>query len=500
MNKRDIIVEPCTYAIFGATGNLSRLKLMPALYHLELEKKLPESTKIIALGRKHISQEEWLDTLREMIESKARGGINESAFEQFCNRMHYFQGDLKDKEMYQQLKHLIENHDDYPSNSAFYMALQPTQFGTVVDSLSDVGLFTENHGWRRLIIEKPFGYDQDSAQLLEKRLHKRLDEKQIYRIDHYLGKATVQNILVFRFANVMMEPLWNRNYIDHVQITHSETLGIETREEYYDKSGALRDMIQSHLMQMLTLVAMEPPSSLEAEALRDEKVKVLKSIRPIPQNAVHAHAFRAQYTGGMVNGKHVGGYLEQKGIPTTSTTETYAALKLYIDNWRWRGVPFFLRTGKRMAEARSTISIRFKQPPQHLFRDTHLEQMKPDWVLLGIQPYECLKIEMQVKEPGQTMHTRTISLDASLGSVAQEYDAYEDLLLDIIRGDQSQFLRFDEVNSAWGVVDPILRVWAMEREYIHTYPAGTWGPRATQRMFDKEDQYWRHSLEPDSKE
>ncbi|WP_455196529.1 glucose-6-phosphate dehydrogenase [Kaarinaea lacus] len=492
------IIEPCTFVIFGATGHLSRNKLMPALYHLEAERQIPDGSLILSLGRSEWNTETWQEEVKNLIADKVRGGIDNEVYSRFAARLRYMQGDLNDDELYTKIKRTLETDHSYSANAAFYMALRPAEFGMVIQKLGESGLVDDTHGWRRVVIEKPFGSDLESAQTLQRKLHRYLREDQVYRIDHYLGKGTVQNILVFRFANVMLEPLWNRNYIDHVQITHSETGGIENRAHYYDNAGALRDMVQSHLLQLLTLVAMEPPATMDAEALRDEKVKVLKSIRPISQSAVRAMSFRAQYSSGMVDGKKVNSYLEEKGVTPNSTTETYSAHKFYIDNWRWRDVPFFLRTGKRLAETQSAISIRFKQPPQHLFRNTVVDRLKPDWILLGIQPQECLRIELQVKEPGLTMTPRSISLDASFSSdePSEKLDAYESLLLDIIEGDQSLYLRYDEVEWAWRVVDPILRVWATDRDYIHTYPAGTWGPLETRKLFVREDQFWRHSLSP----
>jgi len=484
---------PCSFVIFGATGNLASNKLLPALYHLEAAARLAESLTIIAFSRRDWTTANWRDYMHEVLKDKIKGSLDTPVFERFLARFTYHKGDLNDVDSFRALADRLPP-ESACSSTVFYLAIKPAEFGAVIQNLEAVGL-NKPRGMNRVVIEKPFGEDLESAQMLNRLLHQYFDEEQVYRIDHFLGKETVQNLLVFRFANTLIEPLWNRNFIDHVQITVAESIGIEQRADYYDRAGALRDMLQNHLMQLLTVVAMEPPPALEADALRDEKVKVLRSIRPIAKRAVHAHAVRAQYARGNIDGQPAMAYQQEDGVESNSITETFVAAKFYIDNWRWRGVPFYLRTGKRLEKQTSMIAIRFRHPPQQLFRETPLESVAPNWVLLSIQPEESMRMEIHVKQPGLDMDTRVMQMNASfLKTDEQTLDAYETLLLDVIEGDRSLFIRFDEVEWAWRVVDPILQNWTVEREFIPTYAAGSWGPAEANRLFDSDDQTWRNEL------
>lgn len=488
--------EPCTVVIFGATGDLTHRKLVPALYNLQRERLLPPGFNVVGFARRDWSDTYFRDSLQQNAVKFSRSGLDESLWSSFADGVTYLMSSFDDPAGYAELSKRLDMLDEKRGaggNRLFYLATPPESYPTIIQQLGAAGLaHSKNNGWVRIIIEKPFGHDLASARALNAEVHKVFDETQVYRIDHYLGKETVQNILVFRFANGIFEPIWNRSYVDHVQITVAETVGVEGRGGYYEHAGALRDMVQNHLMQLLTLTAMEPPVGYRADAVRDEKVKVLRAIRPITD--VSTETVRGQYGSGSLNGEAVLGYREEKGVAPDSNTETYVALRFFIDNWRWAGVPFFLRTGKRMPKRASEIAIQFRQAPHMLFESGPLNDIEPNVLTIKVQPEEGITLRFDSKVPGQTNQIRPVTMDfrynASFGVESPE--AYERLLLDAMLGDSTLFTRSDEVEASWSLVTPIHQGWqAVPPSQFPNYEAGSWGPEAADQLLGREWRRWR---------
>jgi glucose-6-phosphate 1-dehydrogenase len=495
-------IDPCTLVLFGASGNLARVKLFPGLFRLDSIGRLPPELKILAVGRQLVELDAWRADIKTMLDAKFKKGYDQAAFERFIARNFYHANPPTDPDAFQKLKSTLSDERIFPQNLAYFLSVRPTDFAPVVESLAKVGLTQEDKYWRRVVIEKPFGTDLPSAVDLQAALTKNLIEHQIYRIDHYLGKSALQNILLQRFTNTILEPIWNNQYIDHVQITNTEMLGVGDRTVFYDTTGALRDMIQSHILQTLALTAMEMPKDLSPDAVRAAKIKLLEQIRPIPVKELHKHAFRAQYAAGEVyaadgKGEKVPGYLEelaaQDSSKAGSVVETYAALKLFIDNPRWQGVPFYIRTAKRLHEADTRIAIRFKASPMQVNDDGKATN---NWLIIGIQPRECIKLEVQSKIPGLEPETRTIQLDAANRLPEDDtVDAYEALLLNLMQGDNSNYLHISEAEAQWRLVDPVVKAWAADKTPVHQYPAGSRDPIESKVIFESEDQFWRYSIE-----
>jgi len=475
--------------IFGASGDLTHRKLIPALYNLYKIGRLSENFSVLGVARSDLNDETFREKMREALIHNEE--TTPETLDAFCSHLYYQAVNTSDAQDYGKLvPRLYELHDKYQTcgNTLYYMSTPPSLYGVIPECLAAHGLNTEEYGWKRIIVEKPFGYDEKTAQALDVQIHRFFEEHQIYRIDHYLGKETVQNLLVLRFSNGWFEPLWNRNFIDYVEITGAESIGVEERGGYYDGSGAMRDMFQNHLLQVLAMVAMEPPAIINANSMRDEVAKVMHSLRPLTAEDMEHNLVLGQYTAAEINGKMENGYLEEKGVPADSRTETYIALRCEIENWRWAGVPFYVRTGKRLPARVTEIVIHFKTTPHPVFSQNAPENK----LIIRIQPDEAISMRFGLKKPGAGFEAKEVSMDFRYADLAgaQVLTAYERLLLDAMKGDATLFARTDAVHAAWKFVQPILDYKANGGR-IHEYEAGTWGPVAADKLIAKQGKVWR---------
>jgi glucose-6-phosphate 1-dehydrogenase len=479
--------DDCILVIFGASGDLTRRKLLPAIYNLAEAGHLPERFAIVGVARPSMAESDFRQQMRARVTEAEGELLDAGKWNHIEERLHYLSGEFNDNALYDALAATLGQLGSRYSiapNCLLYFAIPPDLFAEVADHLAASGLAREEQGWRRVIVEKPFGYDVETARALNQRLAAGFRESQIYRIDHYLGKETVQNILAFRFANGIFEPIWNRRYVDHVQMTVAEAEGVGARGAYYDKAGATRDIVQNHMFQLLTLVAMEPPISFRAEDVRDEKVKVLHAAVPLSTAAIARDVVRGQYAG----------YTREPHVSTGSRTETFVAMRLLIDNWRWAGVPFYLRTGKKLARRATHIAVQFKRAPFMLFRDTPVECLNPNVLLLRIQPDEEMSLSFDAKVPGPLERLETVTMDFSYAQHFKQEPStgYETLLFDAMTGDQTLFHRMDIVESGWQVVDPILRVWRESPSPVPEYRAGGMGPAEADALIERDDRQWRN--------
>jgi glucose-6-phosphate 1-dehydrogenase len=490
------VPEPGIMVIFGASGDLTARKLVPALYDLAAARRLPMEFAVVGISRTEMSHEEFRKKLRDALDKHRSGQVSDDVWESFCKGIFYLPGDSKSKETYEELQGFLKELDrerGTGGNRIYYLSSSPSLFPTIVERLGEAGMSEEeNGGYARLVVEKPFGRDLESARELNKDIRRYFKERQIYRIDHYLGKDTVQNILALRFSNGIFEPIWNQHYVDHVQITVAEDIGIGTRGTFYEEAGALRDIVQNHVMQVLCLTAMEPPVTFDAESVREEKVKALKAVRPIPEDEVDLYAVRGQYKRGWVWGEEVRGYRGEENVAPDSSTETYVALKLFVDNWRWAGVPFYIRAGKRLPKKATEIAIQFHPTPHTPFARGETQGLEPNVLVVRIQPEEGISLKIGAKVPGSGFEISSVNMDLLYGTAFLEEapDAYQRLLLDLMLGDPTLFIRADEAEDAWGILEPVMRAWSESKE-VSTYHAGTWGPEEADELLERDGRRWR---------